>query len=175
MLQKHLTEEKMNLQRTGSAKIFISLVFLTITFWLLAINYTPSIDKVLPPDPFFFAKNLSVFYWLSLAPLFTLLFLRLITPTTKKVGRPLDVFLICCLILVIYGTPCFTYNRPVYVDTYLHTSASLKILLRGHTPPPLSMMGTSNEPGGVTSSFYLYSGNRSRPTYFYAILSHADK
>jgi hypothetical protein len=34
-----------------------------------------------------------------------------------------------------------------YVDTYIHTSASLKILLRGHTIPPLSMMGASNDPG----------------------------
>jgi len=143
----------MNLQRMVSAKIFVLLGFLTIIFWLLSINYTPSIDKILPPDPFFFAKNLSVFYWLSLAPLFTLLFLRLITSTYEKVRRLLDVFLIGCLVLVIYATPCFTYSLPVYVDTYIHTSASLKILLRGHTPPSESMMAASNEPG----SYFFFS------------------
>lgn len=137
----------MNTQRMGSAKIYASLGFLTIIFWLLSINYTPSIDKILPIDPFFFAKNLSVFYWISIALLFTLLFLRLITPA-KRARRFLDVFLICCLVLIIYGTPCFTYKLPVYQDTYIHTSSALKILLRGHTPPPLKMMAASNDPGG---------------------------
>jgi hypothetical protein len=61
--------------------------------------------------------------------------------------RLLDIFLICSLVLIIYGIPTLVYNLPVYVDTYIHTSTSLKILLRGHTPPPLSMMGASNNPG----------------------------
>lgn len=137
----------MNLRLFKSAKIFVLLGLLAIIFWLLSIIYTPLIDEVLPVDPFFFARNLSVFYWLSLAALSALLLLRMTTPTTKRVGRLLDVFLICCLSLIIYGTPCLVYNLPVYVDTYIHTSASLKILLRGHTPPPLSMMAASNEPG----------------------------
>ena len=130
-----------------SAKIFFSLILLTIILWLLSIIYTPIIDEVLPADPLFFAKNLSVFYWLSLAMLLVLLLLRVATPTKERTYRLLDIFLICCLVLIIYGTPCLVYNLPVYVDTYIHTSASLKILLRGHTPPPLSMMGASNDPG----------------------------
>jgi hypothetical protein len=130
-----------------SAKIFFSLILLTIILWLLSIIYTPIIDEVLPADPLFFAKNLSVFYWLSLAMLLVLLLLRVAIPTKKRIYRLLDIFLICCLVLIIYGTPCLVYNLPVYVDTYIHTSTSLKILLRGHIPPPLSMMGASNNPG----------------------------
>jgi len=114
-----------------SAKIFFSLILLTIILWLLSIIYTPIIDEVLPADPLFFAKNLSILYWLSLAMLLVLLLLRAATPTKKRIYRFLDIFLICYLVLIIYGTPCLVYNLPVYVDTYIHTSASLKILLRG--------------------------------------------
>ena len=137
----------MKIQQTISVKIFFSLILITLILWLLSIIYTPTIDEVLPADPFFFAKNLSVLYWISLAMLLALLLLRIITSTTERDYRPVDILLICCLVLIIYGTPCLVYNLPVYVDTYIHTSASLKILLRGHTPQPLSMMAASNSPG----------------------------
>jgi hypothetical protein len=65
----------------------------------------------------------------------------------------LDFLIIAGLVLMIYGTTNIIYYLPLYVDTYIHTSASLKILLRGHTPPPVAMMAASNEPG----AYLLYS------------------
>jgi hypothetical protein len=65
----------------------------------------------------------------------------------------LDFLIIAGLVLMIYGTTNIIYYLPLYVDTYIHTSASLKILLRGHTPPPVTMMAASNEPG----AYLLYS------------------
>ncbi len=137
----------MNTQGIISKKIFFLLGFLTILFLILSIIYTPAIDEVLPADPFFYAKNLSIFYWLSLSSLLTLLFLRFLASLKARTKKFIDIFLICALALLIYGTSCFAYIQPVYVDTYINTSASLKILERGYTPQSLSVMPASNVPG----------------------------
>jgi len=128
------------------------LVLFVYVFWFSSILLTPPIDKVLPPDPFVFAKNLSLFYWFSFVMLLIVIVFRLTLFSGEK-NPILDFLIITCLVLMIYGTTSIVYYLPLYVDTYVHTSASLRILLTGHTPPPLSMMAASNEPG----AYLLYS------------------
>jgi len=130
------------------------LVFVLFVYfiWFLSILLTPPIDKVLPPDPFIFAKNLSLIYWFSFVMLLIVIVYRLLFLEEEK--KPiLDFLIITCLVVMIHGTTHFVYYLPLYVDTYVHTSASLKILLRGHTPPPEAIMTASNEPG----AYLLYS------------------
>jgi hypothetical protein len=132
-------------------KLLVLVLFVYI-FWFLSILLTPPIDKVLPPDPFIFAKNLSLIYWFSFIMLLFVIVYRLLFLEEER--KPLlDFLIITGLVLMIYGTTNIIYYLPLYVDTYIHTSASLKILLRGHTPPPVSMMGASTEPG----AYLLYS------------------
>ncbi len=128
------------------------LVLFVYVFWFSSILLTPPIDKVLPPDPFVFAKNLSLFYWFSFVMLLIVIVFRLTLFSGEK-NPILDFLIITCLVLMIYGTTSIVYYLPLYVDTYVHTSASLRILLTGHIPPPLSMMAASNEPG----AYLLYS------------------
>jgi len=135
---------------TGNKLLFF--VLFIYVFWYLSILLTPPIDKVLPPDPFIFAKNLSLIYWFSFVMLLIVIIYRLLFSEEER--KPsLDFLIIAGLVLMIYGTTNIVYYLPLYVDTYVHTSASLKILLRGHTPPPESMMAASNEPG----AYLLYS------------------
>jgi len=132
-------------------KLLVLVLFVYI-FWFLSILLTPPIDKVLPPDPFIFAKNLSLIYWFSFVMLLIVIVYRLLFLEEER--KPiLDFLIITGLVLMIYGTTNIIYYLPLYVDTYIHTSASLKILLRGHTPPPVTMMAASNEPG----AYLLYS------------------
>ncbi|MCW4023427.1 MAG: hypothetical protein NWF01_00115 [Candidatus Bathyarchaeota archaeon] len=140
-----------------SSKALVILSFFVIAFSSISIITTPVIDEVLPPSTFFFAQHLSPFYWLSVALLLALLLLRLKISLSTKKQRLIDVFLIFSLVLIVYGTQSFVYEQPLYQDTYIHTSAALKIPLRGgHTPAPLSMMAASNEPGGyIFFSFFL--------------------
>jgi len=128
------------------------LVLFVYVFWFSSILLTPPIDKVLPPDPFVFAKNLSLFYWFSFVMLLIVIVFRLTLFSGEK-NPILDFLIITCLVLMIYGTTSIVYYLPLYVDTYVHTSASLRILLTGHIPPPLSMMAASNDPG----AYLLYS------------------
>lgn len=135
----------------ASTKIFILLGVFTTIFLFLSIIYTPVVDQILPADPFFFAANLSIFYWLSLASLLGLVLLRLTSLSaslTVRAKRMVDIFSIIVLVFLVYGAPCFSYAQPVYVDNYIHTSAALKLPLREHIPPSLSMMAASNSPGG---------------------------
>jgi hypothetical protein len=127
------------------------LVLFTYGLWLLSMFLTPSIDEILSPDTLIFTKNLSLFYWFSFVMLLIVIVFRLALFSEEK--PMLDFLIITCLVLIIYGTTSVVYHLPIYVDTYIHTSASLKILLRGHTPPPLSMMAASNDPG----AYLLYS------------------
>jgi hypothetical protein len=132
-------------------KLLVLVLFVYI-FWFSSILLTPPIDKVLPPDPFIFAKNLSLIYWFSFVMLLIVIVYRLLFSEEER--KPsLDFLIIAGLVLMIYGTTNIIYYLPLYVDTYIHTSASLKILLRGHTPPPVAMMAASNEPG----AYLLYS------------------
>jgi len=146
-----MAKTAMKKQKLLSNKLLV-LVFFVYVFWFLSVLLTPPLDKVLPPDPFIFSKNLSLFYWFSFAMLLIVIVFRLVLFSEEK-NRILDFLIISFLVLIIYGTTSIVYRLPLYVDTYIHTSASLKILLRGHTPPPLSMMAASNEPG----AYLLYS------------------
>ena len=127
------------------------LVLFTYGLWLLSMFLTPSIDEILSPDTLIFTKNLSLFYWFSFVMLLIVIVFRLALFSEEK--PMLDFLIITCFVLIIYGTTSVVYHLPIYVDTYIHTSASLKILLRGHTPPPLSVMAASNDPG----AYLLYS------------------
>ena len=146
-----IAKTTMKKQKLLSNKLLVLVLFVYV-FWFSSVLLTPPIDRVLPPDPFIFAKNLSLFYWFSFAMLLIVIVFRLTLFSGEK-NPILDFLIITCLVLMIYGTTSIVYYLPLYVDTYIHTSASLKILLRGHTPPPLSMMAASNEPG----AYLLYS------------------
>jgi len=130
----------------------LALVLFVYVFWFSSMFLTPPMNKVLPPDPFIFTKNLSLCYWFSFVILLIMVVFRL-TLFSEEKNPIFDFLIITCLVLMIYGTTSIVYYLPLYVDTYIHTSASLKILLRGHTPPPSSMMAASNEPG----AYLLYS------------------
>jgi len=117
------------------------LILFAFLLFVLSLFFTKVVDGVLPADPLFFTKNLSISYWFSLVTLLILFLLRLTFSIDEELSRVTDISLIFSLVIMVYGMPSFVYKNPLYVDAYIHTSASLKILLCGTLHQPIEYPG----------------------------------
>lgn len=99
-------------------KVIILLLINAFTLWLLTIA-TIHIYKF-PPDPFYYAKQLPVFYWTGMVLICITLILSLYgqpLPKPKK-HEFTEIIFIIILILYLFGTPSFIYTNPRFMDVY---------------------------------------------------------
>jgi hypothetical protein len=99
-------------------KVIILLLINAFTLWLLTIA-TTHIYKI-PPDPFYYAKQLPIFYWIGMMLICITLILSLYgqpLPKPKK-HEFTEIIFIIILILYLFGTPSFIYTNPRFMDVY---------------------------------------------------------
>jgi len=107
--------EKIPFLTEYQGKLIALLLVLMFILWLVTIS-TTYIFKY-PPDPFYYAKELPVSYWggIALAVLTLLLLLFKPLPRMKTLA---EIGFITILVLYLYGTPCFIYTNPRFLDVY---------------------------------------------------------
>lgn len=114
-------------------KILLLLLITSLMFWLLTIA-TTFIYKF-PPDVFFYAKQLSIFYWIGIALLLFVILLLLYAKHCLKLKSKIsiEVLLIFILVLYLFGTPSFIYHNPRFTDVYSVIQEIIALTVMHHT------------------------------------------
>lgn len=90
----------------------------SLILWLLSINQIPVFDYA--ADPFWYVKNLPIFYWMGLVLTLFIAFRYITTKESEK--RWFELTLIILFTLYLFGTLCFATENPYFFDIYDHTS-----------------------------------------------------
>lgn len=115
-------------------KILLLLLITSLMFWLLTIA-TTYIYKF-PPDVFFYAKQLGIYYWIGIVILFIAILLLIFAKYHLKLKNSilLEIFLIFILVLFLFGTPSFIYHNPRFSDVYGVITMIDALTAMHHTP-----------------------------------------
>jgi len=96
-------------------KLVAFLLILAFIFWLQTIASTQITQ--FPPDPFYYAKRLPASYWAGISLL--IIILPLMLYRRINVNKTLiEVSFVLVLTMYLFGTTCFIYDNPRFLDVY---------------------------------------------------------
>ncbi|MBT9139999.1 MAG: hypothetical protein DDT30_00571 [Dehalococcoidia bacterium] len=114
-------------------RIIVLLLVSMVTLWLLTIAEM-CITKF-PPDSFYFATQLPIYYWAGLVLGCSALWLLVSSSSKGRHSAILDICFIIILAMYLFGIPSFVYANPRFMDVYGVIDRIIQTIEVGHIIP----------------------------------------
>lgn len=123
--------------------LFVTLM-VSFAFWIVSIIQIPLFDY--SPDPYWYVRNLPIYYWIGLTLLVIVVFWYLSTNRTNNVKIDLPVVLL--FVLYLFGTIDFVTVNPYFMDIYARISEINVVSQLGTITTPVAMTH-ADTPGSI--------------------------